>query len=175
MKIGAVAETFDKPSQSRREALVEQILWLIRFRWFAGAGIIVATLMASYVFPVLTVTFHIYICTGLLFACNLLYFRIATKKPSDASRKDIILAMIQVEVDLIIQAQGKFWPMEIKRTSTPSVNHMKPIDRFKKMAGREASKQGFIICNVGEKKNLPGNNVALPWFEFPDRLKRIIA
>ncbi len=80
-----------------------------------------------------------------------------------------------LEVDLIIQAQGKLWPMEIKLTSTPSVNHLKPIDRFKKMAGKDASKQGFIICNVGEKRNLPGNNVALPWSEFSDRLKRIIA
>ena len=80
-----------------------------------------------------------------------------------------------LEVDLIIQSQGKFWPMEIKLTSTPSVNHTKPIERFKQMAGKDTSKQGFIICNVGEKRNLPGNNVALPWFEFPEQLKRIIA
>jgi uncharacterized protein len=80
-----------------------------------------------------------------------------------------------LEVDLIIQAQGKFWPMEIKLTSTPSANHAKPLDRFKKAAGKEAAKQGIIICNIRERVNLPGNNIALPWFEFPAWLKRVIA
>ena len=37
------------------------------------------------------------------------------------------------EVDLIIQAQGKLIPIEIKLTSTPSVHHLKGITGFKEL------------------------------------------
>ena len=79
-----------------------------------------------------------------------------------------------LEVDVIIQAQGKLWPVEIKLTSTPSPNHSKPLDQFKKIAGKEASSQGIVVCNIKEKLNLPGNNIALPWFAFSDWLTQII-
>ena len=44
----------DKPSRGTRAALTEQILWLIRLRWIAVGSIIVAFVMGTYVFPVLT-------------------------------------------------------------------------------------------------------------------------
>ena len=47
-----------------------------------------------------------------------------------------------LEVDLIIQAKGKLWPIEIKLTATPSLNHVKGLNRFKDIAGNEASQQG---------------------------------
>lgn len=79
-----------------------------------------------------------------------------------------------LEVDLIIHAAGKFWPIEIKLTSTPSTNHVKTLDRFRAMAGNEAGDFGMLVCSVGEKKPMPGNNIAVPWFEFTEQLKKII-
>lgn len=71
-----------------------------------------------------------------------------------------------IEVDLIIQAQAKLWPVEIKLTSTPSAQHAKGIDGFKKLAGNEASETGVIVCRIKERLDLPGNNIALPWTHF---------
>jgi predicted AAA+ superfamily ATPase len=79
-----------------------------------------------------------------------------------------------IEVDLIIQAQNILWPVEIKLTSTPSVQHTKGIDRFKKLAGKEASERGIIVCSVKEKLDLPGNNIALPWTNFYEWLESVI-
>ena len=78
------------------------------------------------------------------------------------------------EVDLIIQAAGKFWPIEIKLTSTPSTYHLKPLNRFKEIAGNEAGERGILVCNVDKKINLPGNNIAVPWFLFSNWLMELI-
>ena len=78
------------------------------------------------------------------------------------------------EVDLIIQAQGKLWPIEVKLTSTPSAHHVKGINCFKELAGKEAAAQGVMVCNVAGKVQLPGNNIALPWFMFHEWLEKII-
>ncbi|MBT3258128.1 MAG: ATP-binding protein [Deltaproteobacteria bacterium] len=79
-----------------------------------------------------------------------------------------------LEVDMIIQAQGKLWPIEIKLTATPSVHHAKGLDRFKVLAGTEASRRGLIVCNVQERTDLPGRNMALPWFRFSRWLEEIV-
>jgi signal transduction histidine kinase/PAS domain-containing protein len=94
----------DKPSRFRREALVEQILWLIRLRWIAAAGMVTAAVVANYVFtyPVLVSPVPIYICAAVLLLSNILYFALATKKTSEAGSKDTVLAMVQLEADLII-------------------------------------------------------------------------
>ncbi len=78
------------------------------------------------------------------------------------------------EVDLIFQAQAKYWPVEIKMTSTPSLNHLKSINRFKKLAGEECSATGVLVCNIDKVANLPDNNIAIPWHEFPKWLRDII-
>jgi len=92
----------DKPSRCTRDALAEQILWLIRLRWIAVGSIIVACLMGTYVFPALTNAMPIYICAGLLLLSNILYFAAATRQVSRSSHRDIALAMIQVETDLVL-------------------------------------------------------------------------
>lgn len=79
-----------------------------------------------------------------------------------------------LDVDLIIQAKGKLWPIEIKLTSTPSFNHVKGLNRFKEIAGSDASQQGVIVCRIDKARNLPGENIALPWPVFPGWLKEII-
>ena len=94
----------DKPNRCSREVLAEQILWLMRLRWVAAGGIVAAVLIGSYVFPypLLPSPIPIYICAGILLLCNYLYFCVATKKTSYFIAKGTILALIQVEVDLII-------------------------------------------------------------------------
>ena len=94
----------DKPNRCSREVLAEQILWLIRLRWIAAGGIVAAVLVGSYVFPypLLPSPTPIYICAGILLLCNSLYFCVATKKTSYVMAKDTVLALLQVEVDLVI-------------------------------------------------------------------------
>ncbi|MHC4301425.1 MAG: hypothetical protein ACYS7Y_29515, partial [Planctomycetota bacterium] len=92
----------DKPSQCTREALVEQILWLIRLRWIAAGSIVVACVMGTYVFPVLADATPIYACAGLLLLSNILYLLAATKQASQASRKDLVIGLLQVEMDLVL-------------------------------------------------------------------------
>jgi predicted AAA+ superfamily ATPase len=79
-----------------------------------------------------------------------------------------------LEVDLIIQARGLLWPVEIKLTATPSANHIRPIEKFKKTAGKEASEQGILVCRVKETTPLPGKNRAISWKAFSGWLKNLI-
>jgi signal transduction histidine kinase len=101
-KVGAIAEVMDRPSQCTREVLVEQILWLIRLRWIAVAGLVGAGLLGTYAFPVLVNAVPIYICAGVLLLCNIFYFWAATKNTANAGPKDIVLGMVQIEADLAI-------------------------------------------------------------------------
>ena len=97
-----ITSRMDKTSQCTREALVEQILWLIRLRWIAVGALIASAILGRFVFPVLVATILIYACAAILLTCNILYFRAATKRPENAGPRDIVLGTIQVEVDLII-------------------------------------------------------------------------
>jgi signal transduction histidine kinase len=94
----------DKQSRCTQNDLVEQILWLIRLRWIAAGGIVVAVLVGSYVFPypLLPSQTPIYICAAILLLCNYLYFCTATKKTSYFMVKDTVQAMVQIESDLVI-------------------------------------------------------------------------
>jgi predicted AAA+ superfamily ATPase len=72
-----------------------------------------------------------------------------------------------LEIDLIIQAQGFYWPIEIKLTASPTAMHAKSLNHFKTLAGDDAASTGLIVCQVKKKTELPGNNIALPWQKFP--------
>jgi hypothetical protein len=34
--------------------------------------------------------------------------------------------------------------------------------------------QGILVCNTARKIDLPGNNIALPWFKFSEWLEKIV-
>jgi signal transduction histidine kinase len=102
LSAGLTTDHTDKPSQCRREVLVEQILWLIRLRWIAIGALVVSAILGRFAFPVLAVPMLLYACAAALLTCNILYFLAATKKPENAGPRDIVLGMIQIEVDLII-------------------------------------------------------------------------
>ena len=97
-----LTNNMDKSSQCTPEALVEQILWLIRLRWIAVVVLIASALLGHFVFPVLVAPTMIYICAAVLLICNIFHFLAATKKPENSGLKDIWSGMILVEVDLII-------------------------------------------------------------------------
>ncbi|MHC4863870.1 MAG: sensor histidine kinase [Planctomycetota bacterium] len=92
----------DKPVQWTREALVEQILWLIRLRWVAVASIVAAALVGRYVFPVLVTPIPIYVLAVVLFVSNVFFYLAATREAGRGGPRDIVLGTVQVEVDLII-------------------------------------------------------------------------
>ena len=97
-----LANSMDKSSQSTREALVEQILWLIRLRWIAVVVLIASALLGQFVFPVLASPIMIYACAAVLLICNIFHLLAATKEPENGGPRDILSGMILVEVDLII-------------------------------------------------------------------------
>ena len=102
VKSGMANDFMDKPGQCAHGVLVEQILWLIRLRWIAVGGMSAAALFGSYVFLVLSNPIPIYLCAAALLISNISYFLAATKKPEQASPRDLALGMIQVELDLLI-------------------------------------------------------------------------
>ena len=72
-----------------------------------------------------------------------------------------------VEVDLVARLDGRLVPIEAKLTASPSPGHVGPIRRFIELAGVEAAETGLLVCQVKERKSLPGGHLALPWGEFP--------
>ncbi|MEW6750620.1 MAG: ATP-binding protein [Candidatus Latescibacterota bacterium] len=76
-----------------------------------------------------------------------------------------------LEVDLLVQAEGRLWPVEIKRTATPTSRHLAPMDRFLALAGAEAGRHGLLVCQTPEPRALPGGHQAIPWHRFPDWLQ----
>ncbi len=96
-----MAEIMDRSSQYTREVLVEQIIWLISCRWFAVGAIVAASLVATYVFPVLASAIPVYVCAGLLLLSNIIYFWVS-QTGTRTSRKYVVLGTIQAEVDLLL-------------------------------------------------------------------------
>ena len=73
----------------------------------------------------------------------------------------------RLEVDLILQIGTQLIPVEIKLTSTPSLKHVEPLNKFKKLTGAQADSQGLLVCRIEKPIDLPSNNQAIPWHEFP--------
>lgn len=92
----------EKPPQFMRGVLGEQLRWLIRLRWLAVVGIVVAGLVCTQVFPVLASARPIYICAGALFVCNLFFLWVVAKRNDSTHPEDTVLGMVQVEVDSLV-------------------------------------------------------------------------
>ncbi|PKL48095.1 MAG: hypothetical protein CVV37_07955 [Nitrospira bacterium HGW-Nitrospira-1] len=75
-----------------------------------------------------------------------------------------------LEVDLIIGIGGKLYPVEIKLTSTPTLMHFDPINKFKAIAGKDAADTGLLVCRINKASSMPNNNIVLPWHQFPEWL-----
>jgi len=73
-----------------------------------------------------------------------------------------------LEVDLLLRSGNHLIPVEIKLTASPTGRHVDPLERFKRLAGDVAAKEGILVCRVSERRPLPHGNLALPWSEFPE-------
>lgn len=71
-----------------------------------------------------------------------------------------------LEIDLLVRAGNTIYPIEVKLTSTPSLKHFDYIDKFRRLAKSENVAEGTLVCRVSERKQMPGGDLALPWFEF---------
>lgn len=76
-----------------------------------------------------------------------------------------------LEVDLIVAIGSKFFPIEIKLTATPRLQHVAALTKLKKMLGKDAG-QGLLVCRTDQKISMPDDNLAIPWHEYPSWLKK---
>jgi len=94
----------------------------------------------------------------------------------NGSKPDIYFwrSHVGLEVDLLIQCNGKLVPVEIKLTATPNINHIKPLQKFKTLAGADAAETGILVCRVARETPMPMNNIAMPWHKYPGWLMKVI-
>ncbi len=80
-----------------------------------------------------------------------------------------------LEIDLILHAQGKIFPIEIKKTATPTPKHAEPLVKLKKIIPEHQIGELLIVCDVKSQQMLPHNVKAIPWNSFQTWLKSIIS
>ncbi len=85
-----------------RPSLVDQILWLISLRWMAVVLVVASTSTGTLIFPVLTNGVPLYVVAAFLLACNILYALAARHIDRATHRQRLILAMVQIEIDLLV-------------------------------------------------------------------------
>jgi PAS domain S-box-containing protein len=83
-------------------AMIDQIKWLIKLRWFAVVGILVAGVVCTRLFPVLSSAGELHVCAGILLACNLVYSFIVSRRVGKPNLSDSIHTLIQIEIDLLM-------------------------------------------------------------------------
>jgi hypothetical protein len=71
-----------------------------------------------------------------------------------------------LEVDLILQKNATFVPIEIKLTATPTTAHLDGLKRFRALAGEKICEPGILVCRVPDRQPLPYGITALPWHDF---------
>ncbi len=71
-----------------------------------------------------------------------------------------------LEVDLLLDLNGRIVPVEIKLTATPKPGHLHPLQRIAAILG-DRVEPGLLVCRVEEETPLPGGAVALPWRSWP--------
>ncbi len=71
-----------------------------------------------------------------------------------------------LEVDLVLEIDGRVIPVEAKLTATPTTRHAEPLTMLRALIGKEAD-PGVLVCRVASKTNLPGGATAIPWQDWP--------
>ncbi|MBN1787395.1 MAG: ATP-binding protein [Sedimentisphaerales bacterium] len=67
------------------------------------------------------------------------------------------------EVDVILERDGRFFPIEIKATTKPSKNDCRGITAFRKTYPDLSIAPGLIICACETFQQLTENDYAIPW------------
>jgi len=74
------------------------------------------------------------------------------------------------EVDLVIEKNGKYIPIEIKWTTNPSISDARHLKLFQH---EYTSKNAFIVCRTPQSFLVDKNIIALPWEEIDVILAQI--
>lgn len=72
------------------------------------------------------------------------------------------------EVDIVLEAQGVFTPIEIKWTDLPTHNDCRHLKKF--MQEYTTKGTGYILCRTSHPMQLDTNIIALPWQNLADTL-----
>ncbi len=70
-----------------------------------------------------------------------------------------------MEIDLILETNGTYHAIEIKKTQTPTQHHAESLEKYHLLM-KEKAGQSFVVCHITESKPLTKNVSALPWQEF---------
>ncbi len=72
-----------------------------------------------------------------------------------------------LEIDLLCQAGGNLYPIEIKRNATPKPKFLESVNRFKQLANAHYTMgRGLLVCQAEKPTALPNENQSLPWRKF---------
>ena len=66
------------------------------------------------------------------------------------------------EIDLILEENMTLYPIEIKRTATPTANDMKNFDILESIKGNKQIGEGAIVCLHPQFVPMSRNVVAIP-------------
>ncbi|MCD6534686.1 MAG: ATP-binding protein [Deltaproteobacteria bacterium] len=68
------------------------------------------------------------------------------------------------EVDLVLELNGKLYPIEIKAKSNPNRKDVRGFAAFSECFPKENIHDGLLICAIEQPRRLSDNVVAVPWW-----------
>ncbi len=68
------------------------------------------------------------------------------------------------EVDLVLELNGKLYPIEIKAKSNPTRKDARGFAAFRECFPKENIHDGLIICAIEQLQKLSENVIAIPWW-----------
>ncbi len=68
------------------------------------------------------------------------------------------------EVDLIVELNGRLFPIEIKAKSNPTRKDTRGFASFRACFPHEQIHQGLIICSIEKPQQISNDAVAIPWW-----------
>ena len=72
----------------------------------------------------------------------------------------------QTEVNLLIERDNIIYPIEIKKTATPTSGHAGPLRKFRSFVKGRKTAPGQVVCTVKKRTRLSTDAEALPFREF---------
>jgi predicted AAA+ superfamily ATPase len=68
------------------------------------------------------------------------------------------------EVDLVVELNGRLFPIEIKAKSNPTRKDSRGVASFRACFPHERIQQGLVICSTEKPQQLSEDAVAIPWW-----------
>jgi len=68
------------------------------------------------------------------------------------------------EVDLVLELNGKLYPIEIKAKSNPSRKDVRGFASFRECFPKENINDGLLVCAIEQPRRISDNVVAIPWW-----------